>query len=127
MSAMKDSENNFVFVNLIDTDQLYGHRNNPDGYASCLEEIDRAIPAITAKLNPSDLLIITGDHGNDPTTESTDHAREFVPLLVFPVENANQMELGIRRTFSDIAVSVSEYFGLQHNFEGQSFVNTKKG
>jgi phosphopentomutase len=125
MSAMKDSDNNFVFVNFIDTDQLYGHRNNPDGYASCLEEIDRAIPAITAKLNPSDLLIITGDHGNDPTTESTDHAREFVPLLVYPVENAHQMELGIRRTFSDIAVSVSEYFGLQHNFEGQSFVNTK--
>ena len=126
MSAMKDSDNNnFVFVNLIDTDQLYGHRNDPEGYASSLQDFDRAIPAIDSKLNPNDLLIITGDHGNDPTTESTDHAREFVPLLVYPAKNAINVELGIRKTFRDIAVSITDYFGLSNPFEGQSFIKNK--
>lgn len=122
MSAMKGGSNNFIFVNFIDTDQLYGHRNNPQGYASSLKDFDRAIPAIVSKLNPDDILIITGDHGNDPTTESTDHAREFVPLLVYPAENVGKSDLGIRKTFSDIAVSVTEYFKLPKIFKGDSFI-----
>ncbi|MGD8749588.1 MAG: phosphopentomutase, partial [Balneolaceae bacterium] len=81
MSAVTDS---FVFVNLIDTDQKYGHRLDPVGYAECLQELDRAIPAIVSKVQEDDILIITGDHGNDPTSESTNHSREFVPLLLFP-------------------------------------------
>lgn len=122
MAAMRDSSGNFIFVNLIDTDQLFGHRNDPEGYAHCLEDIDRAIPALIGKLNEDDILMITGDHGNDPTTQSTDHAREFVPLLVYPAEACNAPELGIRKTFSDISVSIATYFQLEHKFKGTSFL-----
>lgn len=122
MAAMRGSDKNFIFVNLIDTDQLYGHRNNPEGYAQCLEAIDRAIPAMVDKLNEDDVLIFTGDHGNDPTTESTDHAREFVPLLVYPAKACETLELGVRKTFSDIAVSVSQFFGVKHSFKGRPFL-----
>ncbi len=122
MAAMRGTNKNFIFVNLIDTDQLFGHRNDPEGYAGSLEAIDRAIPALTSKLNDDDILIFTGDHGNDPTTESTDHAREFVPLLVYPSTVCETLELGIRKTFSDIAVSVAQYFELEHSFTGTSFL-----
>ncbi|MTI89366.1 MAG: phosphopentomutase [Balneolaceae bacterium] len=120
MSAQLD--NSFVFVNLIDTDQLYGHRLNPEGYAQSLEEFDRAVPAIVSKIREDDLLIITGDHGNDPCSESTDHSREFVPLLVFPKTSANGEDLGTGATFSNIAVSVAEFFGLDNDFPGRSFL-----
>ncbi|MDZ7717312.1 MAG: phosphopentomutase [Balneolaceae bacterium] len=74
-------QNSFTFINLIDTDQKYGHRQDPEGYGRCLEEIDRALPAMLDKLLEDDLLIISGDHGNDPADDSTDHTREFVPIL----------------------------------------------
>lgn len=119
MSAVSDS---FIFVNLIDTDQKYGHRQDPAGYAHCLQEIDRAIPAIISKIQQDDLLIITGDHGNDPTSASTDHSREFVPLLVFPSERIRQLNLGIRDTFSDVASTVSDFFGLPAAFPGSSLL-----
>lgn len=122
MAAMRGSDKNFIFVNLIDTDQLFGHRNDPKGYAESLEAIDRALPAMLSKLNEDDVLMFTGDHGNDPTTESTDHAREFVPLLVYPSSACETLELGTRKTFSDIAVSVARYFGLEHSFKGASFL-----
>ncbi len=119
MSAAKES---FVFVNLIDTDQKYGHRLDAKGYAQCLQEIDRALPAILNKLKPEDLLIITGDHGNDPTSTSTDHSREFVPLLAYPKVKAESEPLGTRSTFSDVACSVAQFFGLEHSFPGESFL-----
>lgn len=123
MSAVKDTkQNNFVFVNLIDTDQLYGHRLDKEGYAACLEEIDRAIPAILNKVCEEDMLIITGDHGNDPTGTSTDHSREFVPLLVYPQKRAARENLGTRKTFSDAACSVAEFLGMEHDYTGSSFV-----
>jgi len=122
LSAMSAVENSFVFVNLIDTDQLYGHRLDPKGYAESLEEFDRALPAILSKLKKDDLLIITGDHGNDPCSESTDHSREFVPLLVYPRSNVANTNLGTRETFADIAVSVAEFFGVEHDFPGKSFL-----
>ncbi|MEX0609366.1 MAG: phosphopentomutase [Balneolaceae bacterium] len=115
-------ENSFVFVNLIDTDQLYGHRLNPKGYAESLMEFDRAIPAIVSKIREDDLLIITGDHGNDPCSTSTDHSREFVPLLVFPKKRATSEDLGTGESFSNIARSVVEFFGIDHNFSGKSFL-----
>ncbi|MAO65994.1 MAG: phosphopentomutase [Balneola sp.] len=123
MSA--DLDNSFVFVNLIDTDQLYGHRLNPKGYAESLEEFDRAIPAIVSKVREDDLLIITGDHGNDPCSTSTDHSREFVPLVVFPKGAANQENLGTGDTFSNIAKSVAEFFSLENDFPGSSFLKNK--
>jgi phosphopentomutase len=123
LSLMSAAENSFIFVNLIDTDQLYGHRLDPEGYARCLEEIDRAIPALVSKLREGDVLIITGDHGNDPTAKSTDHSREFVPLLVFPLDAAESTDLGIRNGFFDVAKSVSGFFGLHNNLPGKTFLN----
>lgn len=120
MSAAKDS---FVFVNLIDTDQKYGHRLDPQGYAESLQEFDRALPAILNKVKDDDLLIITGDHGNDPTSTSTDHSREFVPLLVYPKTKAGKEQLGTRQTFSDAAKAVADYFNLENDFAGHSFLS----
>ena len=118
MSAVQDS---LVFVNLIDTDQKYGHRQDPDGFAEALEEIDRAIPAIISKIEQDDLLIITGDHGNDPTDDSTDHTREYVPLLVFPGNKFTKQDLGLRDTFADVAATVAHFFGIEERFGAQSF------
>ncbi|MCH2450993.1 MAG: phosphopentomutase [Gracilimonas sp.] len=120
MSAGLD--NSFVFVNLIDTDQLFGHRLDPAGYAGSLAEFDRAIPAIVSKIREDDLLIITGDHGNDPCSESTDHSRESVPLLVFPKNSAKAEDLGTGKTFSNIAKTVAEFFKLENDFPGSSFL-----
>ncbi len=120
MSANLD--NHFVFVNLIDTDQLFGHRLDPEGYAESLAEFDRAIPAIVSKIREGDLLIITGDHGNDPCSSSTDHSREFVPLIVFPKGTAATENLGTGESFSNIARSVADFFGVKHSFPGDSFL-----
>lgn len=122
LSLMSAAEDSFVFVNLIDTDQQYGHRLDPEGYAKCLQEFDRSVPAIARKLKEGDMLIITGDHGNDPTSTSTDHSREFVPLLVFPKEQAVSDNLGIRSTFSDVASSVVSFFGTDDTYPGTSFL-----
>ncbi|SMO43518.1 phosphopentomutase [Fodinibius sediminis] len=119
MSAISDS---FVFVNLIDTDQKYGHRLDAEGYAQSLQEFDRAVPAIISKVQDDDLLVITGDHGNDPTNDSTDHSREFVPVLVFPGSCAEQLNLGTRETFSDIACTIADFFGLSADFHGKSML-----
>lgn len=118
MSAARDS---FVFVNLIDTDQKFGHRLDPRGFAESLQEFDRALPAILSKIKDDDLLIITGDHGNDPTSTSTDHSREFVPLLVYPKGRAAQQNLGTRETFSDVAKTAADFFSLPNSFPGTSF------
>ncbi|HKK44673.1 MAG TPA: phosphopentomutase [Balneolaceae bacterium] len=123
LSLMSAASNSFVFVNLIDTDQKYGHRQDPKGYAECMQEFDRAIPAIVSKLQEGDVLIITGDHGNDPTSDSTDHSREFVPILMFPSSKAQGINLGTRETFSDIATTVSNFFGINADFPGKSMLN----
>lgn len=122
MSAAKDS---FVFVNLIDTDQKYGHRLDPEGHAECLKEFDRAVPAILNKLGDDDVLVITGDHGNDPTGTSTDHSRELVPLLVYPKSRAEGEELGLRKTFSDVACSGAAFFEQDIRFPGKSFLKSR--
>ncbi|MFY0684534.1 MAG: phosphopentomutase [Balneola sp.] len=122
LTAIETVNNSFVFVNLIDTDQLYGHRLNPKGYAQSLEEFDRAIPEILSKLDEDDILIITGDHGNDPCSNSTDHSREFVPLLVYPSSRTENPNLKIRESFSDIAVSIADFFNVNHTLPGNSFL-----
>ena len=99
----------FVWTNLVDFDQEYGHRNDAPGFAHALEAFDQALPALLDALPPGGRLVLTADHGNDPTTPGTDHNREFVPLLVV---GAEPRDLGLRSTFADHAASVAAYFGL---------------
>ncbi len=108
-----------VFVNLVDFDMLYGHRNDAAGYARALEELDRALPRILGKLAPGDVCAITADHGCDPTMPSTDHSREYVPLLVHAAGRGGA--LGTRASFADLGATVAEYFGLRGEV-GTSFL-----
>jgi phosphopentomutase len=117
---MKSDITGLVFTNLVDFDMLYGHRNNPRGYADALEELDRWFPELLKSLKDDDVLIITADHGCDPTTQSTDHSREYVPLLICGKHVKEGVDLGIRESFADIAATVAEIFGLQF-VVGQSF------
>lgn len=111
-----------IFANLVDFDMLYGHRNDPRGYAAALEAFDRAIPAMLAALRPGDLLFITGDHGCDPTTPSTDHSREYVPVLVAG-PGVRGHDLGTRSTFADLGATVAEMFGVAAGGAGESFLS----
>jgi len=102
----------FLFVNLVDTDMLYGHRRDPAGYARAMEEIDRALPGIASALRPDDVLVITADHGNDPTFPGSDHTREQVPVLAYSPRRARGAPLGVRESFADLGATVAEYFGV---------------
>lgn len=113
-------DHGLVFVNLVDFDMLYGHRNDPAGYGRALEELDRALPRLFAKLRPGELCAITADHGCDPTRPGTDHTREYVPLLVHAPGKAGGA-LGTRGTFADLGATVSEFFGLRAEV-GTSFL-----
>jgi len=121
LAALDDLDGGLLFVNLVDFDQLYGHRNDVEGYAQALEEFDAWLPSLYAKLSSDDLLIVTADHGCDPTTPSTDHSREYVPLLVYPPRKPEGTGLGVRSTLSDIGQTVAENFGVKIS-EGTSFL-----
>ena len=111
-----------IFVNLVDFDMLYGHRRNVEGYAQALEAFDRRIPEILDAMSPEDLLIITADHGCDPTFKAhTDHTREYVPLLVYGDQVAGNVDLGIRSTFADCGQTIAEVFGVGGLAHGESF------
>lgn len=110
-----------VFTNLVELDQTYGHRNNVIGYARHLEEIDPRLPEVLGACAPGDLAVITADHGNDPTTASTDHAREQVPVLAWRPGLARGRRLGVRASFADVAATVAEAFGLAWAGPGESF------
>ncbi|WP_270166598.1 phosphopentomutase [Paenibacillus sp. SYP-B4298] len=111
------------FLNLVDFDALYGHRRDPQGYGRALEEYDARLPEALARLDDEDLLIITADHGNDPTYKGTDHTREYVPLLVYsPCFQQGGRELELRRTFADIGATVAENFGVSMPEHGTSFL-----
>jgi phosphopentomutase len=112
----------FLFVNLVDFDQLFGHRNDAAGFYGALREFDRALPSILSTLREDDLLFITADHGNDPTTASTDHARECVPLLAAG-PRVRAVDLGRRSTFSDLGATVAEWFGIAFRGRGTSFLS----
>lgn len=115
------------FLNLVDFDALFGHRRDPKGYADALEEYDARLPEVFAGMEEDDLLIITADHGNDPTYTGTDHTREYVPLLVYSKRFANGgKELPLRTTFSDIAATVAENFGVTSPEYGTSFLSDLK-
>ena len=119
---LSTAESGLLFANLVDFDQLYGHRNDVAGFYGALREFDAALPSITSRLKEDDLLFITADHGNDPTTPSTDHARERVPLLVGGMRVVPR-DLGERDTFSDLGATVAEWFGLSFRGCGKSFLS----
>jgi phosphopentomutase len=111
VAAMERSRDGLIFVNLVDFDQQYGHRNDIEGYGAALEQFDAWVPQFESALAPEDLAIFTADHGCDPTTPSTDHSREYVPLLVSGPKARRGVDLGLRATLSDIGQSVAANFG----------------
>ena len=119
--ALETLDTGFAFVNVIEFDQTWGHRNDVPGFYQGLKELDAWIPRLLARLRPDDLVMLTADHGNDPTTPSTDHSREVVPLLVVGPK-VNPVPLGSRRTFADMGQTVGEYFGLPALAAGTSFL-----
>lgn len=122
LDFIRKSQRGLVFTNLVDTDSAYGHRNDPQGYANALAEFDARIPEILQLIEDNKLLIITADHGCDPTTASTDHSREYVPLLVYGPRVRAGVNLGIRKSFSDVAATVAEVFGIKID-AGESFLS----
>ena len=123
LSYLEQEFEGLIFANLVDFDALYGHRNNPRGYADALEAFDNRLPEIMGKLKPGDILMITADHGNDPTTPSTDHSRERVPLLVFGKRVNKNVNLGTRTSFTDIAATIGEILQGPWHGAGKSFAN----
>lgn len=111
-----------LFANLVEFDMTYGHRNDAAGYAKKLKEFDVFIPKIREKMKDSEIAMIVADHGVDPTTESTDHSREYIPLLVFGPQVKNNVNLGIRETFADVAATIAEAFSLPMPSIGTSFM-----
>lgn len=117
----KDSDG-LIFTNLVDFDMVYGHRNDIDGYKNALEAFDKKLPEIISALKDEDILFITADHGCDPTTPSTDHSREYVPLLVYGKNIKHGVNLGIRSTFADLGKTVVDYLGIENSLPGTSFL-----
>ncbi|MBS3945967.1 MAG: phosphopentomutase [Melioribacter sp.] len=120
--AATSSSNALIFANLVDFDVYYGHRNDPDGFAKALKEFDDRLPEILNALDESDCLLLTADHGNDPTTPSTDHSREYVPLIFYR-KNKPGINLGARETFADAAQTVAHFFKINNDLLGKSFLN----
>jgi len=121
IAIQKYRRNGLIFTNLVDFDAKFGHRNNPEGYANALAEFDERLPEILDSLNEDDLLVLTADHGNDPTTPSTDHSREYVPLLVSGKAIKAGVNLGIRDTFSDLAATIADFLEVSPPQKGKSF------
>ncbi|MDH4137573.1 MAG: phosphopentomutase [Anaerolineae bacterium] len=118
---MRESQRGLIFTNLVDFDMLWGHRNNPQGYAGGLEDFDRRLPEIMEAMMARDVLFLTADHGNDPTTPSTDHSREHVPLLAYGSMVKPGVDLGTRETFADLGATVADLLGIQPLPFGTSF------
>lgn len=115
-----------LFTNLVDFDSLFGHRRDPEGYAGALEEFDAALPELMDKLGENDLLVITADHGNDPTHTGTDHTREYVPILVYSKNLKTPGSLGVRGTYADLASTIADNFGVHGSDHGKSFLRELK-
>ena len=117
----KDFEG-LLFTNLVDTDMIYGHRNDVKGYAEAVMYFDSKLPEIMSVMKDDDILFITADHGCDPTTPSTDHSREYVPLLVCGKNVKGGVDLGVRKTFADVGATIAEYLGIDERFGAESFL-----
>lgn len=122
IEVMKKDFNGLLFTNLVDFDMMYGHRNDVEGYANAISEFDSKIPELLENLNEDDLLILTADHGCDPTTQGTDHTREQIPLIVYG-KKMKVVDLGVRDSFSDIGKTVLDLFNIENDLHGVSFKN----
>ncbi len=112
-----------IFTNLVDFDAKFGHRNNPRGYAECLEQFDARVPELLAALREDDMLVLTADHGNDPTTPSTDHSREYVPILLSGQAVRAGTNIGVRTSFADLAATIAAVLGAPPPAQGASFAD----
>jgi phosphopentomutase len=121
LSLLATAGRGLIFANLVDFDALYGHRNDPRGYAEALEAFDRRLPEIFSRLRHDDVLVITADHGNDPTTPGTDHSRERVPVLIVGERILRNVNLGTRASFADLAATVADLLGVDWRGAGESF------
>jgi phosphopentomutase len=122
-AEMASMDRGLLFANLVDFDTQYGHRNDVAGYAANLERFDHRLAALLPRLGQDDLLVVTADHGNDPTTASTDHSREYVPLIVTGPQVRAGADLGTRSTFADLGQTVADAFGLRPMAKGESFLH----
>lgn len=120
--SMEEAEDGLIFANLVDFDMLYGHRNDPYGFANALKDFDERLSQVLSLLKDEDILIITADHGNDPTTPGTDHSREYVPLLVYGKKIRQGIDLGVRESFSDVGQTIADIFGISPLANGKSLL-----
>lgn len=121
IDAIKNSNEDMIFTNLVDFDMLYGHRNNVEGYSKALEYFDSKLPEIMKNMNEEDILIITADHGCDPVTPSTDHSREYIPIMLYGKNIKENINIGIRETYADIAATILDIYDLEKTKYGTSF------
>jgi phosphopentomutase len=121
-AAVGSVDTGLIFANLVECDTEFGHRNNPSGYAANLERFDRRLGGLLPRLRPDDILMVTADHGNDPTTPSTDHSREYVPLLSCGERVAPGRNIGVRQTFADVGATIADLFGIDPLPHGTSFL-----
>ncbi|MCQ2480208.1 MAG: phosphopentomutase [Clostridia bacterium] len=122
LKALQEDFEGLCFINLVDFDMLYGHRQDIDGYAKAFSEFDKFLPSFIEKMRDDDILMITADHGCDPGDSHTDHSREYTPLIIFG-KNVKPVNLGTRPTFADIGATVADYFGISFDCNGKSFLN----
>ncbi|SHE56348.1 phosphopentomutase [Alkalibacter saccharofermentans] len=120
MSLMEEVDRGLIFVNLVDFDMIYGHRNDVEGYSNALMDFDEQLVKLIGKMDREDVLVINADHGCDPTTESTDHSREYVPVLVYG-DSVNPVNIGVRKSFSDIGQTIAEFLQTESIANGESF------
>lgn len=123
IQVMEKDFTGLSFINLVDFDAKFGHRRDPEGYGAALEQFDERLPEVFERMQENDLLIITADHGNDPTHHGTDHTREYVPLLVYSKRFNGGRELSVRKTFADVGATIAHNFGIGWKGAGESFLS----
>lgn len=126
LDYMKTVNEGLIFTNLVDFDMLYGHRNDAKGYGKAIEDFDGRLHEIYDNMTEEDMLVITADHGCDPTTDSTDHSREYIPILVYGKNLKTGVDLGTRKGFTDIGKTILDFFNIENNIEGKSFLEMIK-
>lgn len=126
LEYMDTVENGLIFTNLVDFDMLYGHRNDPEGYGKAIKEFNDRLREIYSKMGSEDILILTADHGCDPTTASTDHSREYIPILVYGKELKSGVNIGTRKSFADIGKTILDFFNIDNQLVGESFLSEIK-
>ncbi len=123
LEAIQQDFSGLIFTNLVDFDMLYGHRRDVEGYARALMAFDRRLPELQSALGEGDLLIITADHGNDPSAPGTDHTREYVPILNYGKPIKPGVNIGTRQSFADIGATVAEALGIKYEHAGESYLS----